>query len=400
LIEDIDLIFTISGVIKNMERNQLVILSINPGSTHDEVALFIGESQVFKLTISYSIEDLKPFEEKNVTSQYEYRKNFIKNSLIEHGIDLSKIDAVAGRGGLLRPIPGGVFLINDEMLEDLEDARYGDHPSNLGAMLAYAVGKAFNKPAFIADSVVTDELWDIARYTGIPEITRRSVFHCLNQKKVGYMAAERLGKHYSECNLIIAHSGGGVTIGAHYQGRVVDVNSGIDGDGPFTPQRAGSVPALGIAKLALSGKYTYDDMKVMVTRRGGLRAYTGTSDIRTIKKYIKGEPLPDGHDLDTSKVTPQQAREVLESMCYNIGKEICSLSAAFCGNVDAIVITGGIAYDEEFSVPWISQRVGWIAPIMVFPGGDELKALRDAVERVMLGLEIPKCYKSCQEAAF
>ena len=280
------------------------------------------------------------------------------------------------------------------MIRDLENASYGDHPSNLGAILADAVGKKFGKPAFIADPVVVDEMWPLARYSGMPELPRISIFHCLNQKRVGRLTAQKLGKDYKDCRLIVMHAGAGITVGAHVNGLVVDVNNGLDGDGPFTPQRTGTVPAGALAKLCLSGKYTPDDIKVKLTRRGGLRAYTGTSDIIEIKKYIKGEPLPEASNLDTASVTPEKAKEILQAMCYQIAKEIGALAAAMDGRVDAIALTGGVTYDDEFCVPWITEKVSWIAPVFVFPGGAEMVALKDAVVRVLSGEEEPLEYKS------
>jgi butyrate kinase len=374
-----------------MEKKVFRIMVINPGSTHDEVAIYDGGEVVLKESIGYSVEDLKPFEEKNVTSQYEFRKNHIKKALAQKGIDLSTLDAVIGRGGLLHPIPGGVFKVDDAMKDDLMSAKYGDHPCNLGGILAHAVGRAFKKPAFIADSVVVDEMWPLSRYSGMPENPRKSIFHCLNQKRVARLAARKLNKEYNDCSLIIMHAGGGVTVGAHYMGRVVDVNNGLDGDGPFTPQRSGGVPAGGLARICFSGKYGLDEIKLKLSRRGGLRAYLGTSDLKVLDKYILGEPLPEHNNLDTQNVTPEMASEILEAMCYQISKEIGALAAALSGRVDAIVLTGGVMYDQ-FCVKWIKERIEWIAPIFIFPGGDELGALKDAAERVLNGEEEAMIY--------
>ncbi len=368
-----------------------IIMVINPGSTHDEVAVYKGKEPIFKKSIGYSIEDLHPFEEQNVTSQFEFRKNHIKKALRDNGMDLSDIDAVIGRGGLLHPIPGGVFKVNRAMIEDLISAKYGDHPCNLGGILAYAVGNAFNKPAFIADSVVVDEMWPLARYSGLPELPRKSIFHCLNQKRVARMAAEELGRDLKDCRFIVAHAGGGITIGAHVGGRVVDVNNGLEGDGPFTPQRSGGVSALGVAKMCFSGNYTYEDIKVRVTRRGGLRAYLNTSDLRVIDDYIEGKHVPGEANLSKGLASPQEVKEILEAMCYQIAKEIGGLATALEGNVDAIVLTGGVMYDP-YCLKWIKKRIEWIAPVMVYPGGDELGALRDAALRVLAGEEVPQEY--------
>lgn len=374
-----------------MQEKIFKIMVINPGSTHDEVAIFHGQDIFFKESINYSVDDLAPFEEQNVTSQFEFRKNHIKQALREKGIDLSAIDAVIGRGGLLHPIPGGVFKVNRAMIDDLISAKYGDHPCNLGGILAYAVGNTFAKPSYIADSVVVDEMWPLARYSGLPEIPRKSIFHCLNQKRVARLAARDLGKDLKDCRLIVTHAGGGITIGAHVDGRVVDVNNGLEGDGPFTPQRSGGVSALGIARMCFSGNYTYEDIKVRVTRRGGLRAYLNTSDLKVIDSYIEGKPVPGEAHLSKALASPDEVREMLEAMCYQIAKEIGSLATALKGKVDAVVLTGGVMYDE-YCLNWIKERVSWIAPVMVYPGGDELGALRDAAIRVLSGLESPQEY--------
>ena len=368
------------------------IMVINPGSTHDEVSFFEGEEELHHFSLRYSIDELQPFEDKNVTSQFDFRKKRIKEALKDKGINLQDIDAVIGRGGLLHPIPGGVFNVNDAMIEDLVEAKYGDHPCNLGAILSNAVGKTFGKSAYIADSVVVDEMWPLSRYSGMPENPRKSIFHCLNQKRVARLAAKKLGKRYKEARLIVMHAGGGVTVAAHVNGKIVDVNNGLDGDGPFTPQRSGGVPAGGLARMCFSGNYTLDEIKLKLSRRGGLRAYLGTSDVPTLIKFIKGEPLPGEHNLKVDDLTPEKAKETLEAMCYQIGKEIGALAAAIKGRVDAIVLTGGVMYENEFCVPWIKERVEWIAPVMVLPGGDEMRALRDAAERVLLGKETPQDY--------
>jgi len=372
------------------------IMVINPGSTHDEVSLFKGDEEVFRFSCRYSIEELMPFDNKKVTDQFEFRKNKIKKSLAEKGIDLNEIDAVIGRGGVLHPIPGGVFEVNDDMVEDLLESRYGDHPCSLGALIARAVGDRFKKPAYIADSVVVDEMWQLARYSGMPENPRKSIFHCLNQKRVARIVAKKLGKSYDECRLIIMHAGGGVTVGAHIDGKVVDINNGLDGDGPFTPQRSGGVPAGGLARMCFSGNYTLDEIKVKISKRGGLRAYLGTSDIKVIKKYIKGEPLPEKHNLDVDRVTPGKAKEILEAMCYQIAKEIGSVAVVLEGKVDAIILTGGVMYDDEFCVPWIRDRIKWIAPVYILPGGDEMRALRDAAERALSGEEEVQEYRKME----
>jgi butyrate kinase len=301
-------------------------------------------------------------------------------------VRLADIHAVIGRGGLLRPIESGVYEINGKMMKDLEDGFMGDHPSNLGGILAKNIADMCKASSFIADPVVVDEMDALARYSGMPENPRISIFHALNQKRVARHAARSLGKPYDECRLIIMHGGGGVSVGAHKNGRVVDVNNALDGDGPFTPQRSGGVPAGGLARMCLSGKYTLADIKLKLKGRGGMIAYTGTSDMLALEKYIlTGETSP-GAGLDPAKVTREKAMETVLAMAYQMSKEIASMTAVLEGKVDAVVLTGGLAYDKII-VPELKRRIGWIAPVMVFPGGDEMSALRLAAAN---GLRHPK----------
>ena len=362
------------------------ILVINPGSTSDEVSFFRGDERVFHKVVRYSPDALKPFEKKKVTAQYDFRKKMVLEALAEHKIQLSEISAVIGRGGLLRPIESGTYEINDRMMKDLEDGLMGDHPSNLGGILAKHIADMCKAPSFIADPVVVDELDPLARYSGMPENPRISIFHALNQKRVGRHAARALGKPYEECSLIVMHGGGGVSVGAHKHGRVVDVNNALDGDGPFTPQRSGGVPAGGLARMCFSGKYTLAEIKLKLKGRGGMIAYTGTSDMLALEKYIlTGEAAP-GSGLDPAKLTREKARETVLAMAYQMAKEICSMTAVLEGKVDAVVLTGGLAYDKII-VPELKRRIGWIAQVMVFPGGDEMSALRLAAAN---GLRHPK----------
>ncbi len=375
-----------------MEK-KLKILVINPGSTSDEISCFEGHNEIFHKTARYSPKDLEPYEAVGVTAQFEFRSSLVFETLAEAGIDIEQLDAVIGRGGLLKPIPSGTYAINDAILEDLQGGHYGDHPSNLGGIIAHAIASQLGIPAFIADPVVVDEMDEIARFSGMPDNPRISIFHALNQKRVARLAAKKLGKEYEECALIVMHGGGGITIGAHKNGWVVDVNNGLDGDGPFTPQRSGGVPAGGLVRLTSSGKFSPLEMKLKIKGRGGLVAYLGTSDLITIEKFITGEELSSEAQASLLPgVTPAYARLCLRAMAYHISKEICSLLAVFHGTVDGIVLTGGIVKDE-FLLSEIREHVSWIAPILVFPGGDEMGALRDAAARVLLGQEEPKQYE-------
>jgi butyrate kinase len=363
-----------------MPRNVLVV---NPGSTSDEVAFFRGDEQVFHAVVRYAPGELKSFEKQKVTAQFQFRKDLVLKTLKEHGIDPSTLHAVIGRGGLVKPIPSGTYRVGDHMLNDLRIGVMGDHPSNLGGLIAHEIAASAKAPSFIADPVVVDELEPLARYSGMPENPRISIFHALNQKRVARLAAAKLGREYEDCNLIVMHGGGGVSVGAHCKGRVVDVNNALDGEGPFTPQRSGGVPSGGLAKMCFSGSYTLDDIKLKIKGRGGLVAYTGTADIVAIKNYIAGEPVPEKAGLDSRKVTPEGAKECLLAMAYQIAKEIGAMAAVMKGKVDAIALTGGFVYDTEILVPAIEAWVGWIAPVLKFPGGDEMRALRDAAVRAL-----------------
>ncbi|MCD6419069.1 butyrate kinase [bacterium] len=370
------------------------VLVVNPGSTSDEIALFDGDDEIFHFVSRYSPADLAPYDGKKVTAQYEFRKELVEQKLRDNGIAPSSLDAVIGRGGLIKPVPSGTFVVNDALLNDLREGVLGDHPSNLGGIIARAIAEPLGIPAYIADPVVVDEMEPLARYSGMPENPRISIFHALNQKRVARLAAKELGRKYEELNLIVFHGGGGITVGCHKHGRVIDVNNGLDGDGPFTPQRSGGVPSGGLARLCFSGKYSYRDIKLMIKGRGGLVAYTGTSDIVLLKRYIKGEDLSDEERSHLKKdLTRDKAREVLEALAYFVAKEIASLAAVLRGKVDAIVLSGGISYDSEFIVPWIRERVEWIAPVLVYPGGDEMRALRDAAIRALSGEEKPHIYE-------
>ncbi|HOW88752.1 MAG TPA: butyrate kinase, partial [Elusimicrobiales bacterium] len=268
------------------------------------------------------------------------------------------------------------------MLHDLENGAMGDHPSNLGGLLAKSIGDMCKAPAFIADPVVVDEMDPLARFSGMPENPRISIFHALNQKRVARHAARNLGKPYEECDLIVMHGGGGISVGAHKKGRVVDVNNALDGDGPFTPQRSGGVPAGGLVRMCFSGKYTLADMKLKLKGRGGMIAYTGTSDMLALEKYIlTGEVVP-GTGLDPAATTREKAKEAVLALAYQISKDISAMAAVLEGSVDAVVLTGGLAYDKII-VPEVKRRVSWIAPVMVFPGGDEMSALRAAAETAL-----------------
>jgi len=358
-----------------MQEQKFRILTINPGSTSTKIGVFENERPLLEKTIRHDAETLRQY--KTIIDQYEFRKQTILAALDEEGINLSKLSAVCGRGGLLRPIEGGTYRVNEAMLEDLRRGYSGQHASNLGGILAHEIASALNIPAFIVDPVVVDELEPIARVSGFPLIERRSIFHALNQKAVARRVARQLGKRYDELNLIVAHMGGGITVGAHKQGRVVDVNNGLDGEGPFSPERAGTVPAGDLVALCFSGEYYRDEIMSMLVGRGGLVGHLGTNDAVKVEKMIEAGD--------------EQAKLVYEAMAYQVAKEIGAASAVLAGKVDAIVLTGGLAYGKSF-VGQITRRVQWIADVIVHPGENELQALAEGALRVLCGEEEEKTY--------
>ena len=349
------------------------ILAINPGSTSTKIAFFQDEKQVFKESLHHPKEELEKYEK--IVDQYEFRLGVILNFLQEKKIE--KLDAVVGRGGLLKPIPGGTYRVNEAMLHDLRIGLQGEHASNLGGILAHEIAKKYGAEAFIVDPVVVDEMEPIAKISGLPEIVRRSIFHALNQKAVARLAAKDLGKSYDEVNLIVVHLGGGISVGVHRKGRVVDVNNALNGDGPFAPERAGGLPVWDAMKLALSGKYTEAELKKKLAGKGGVVAYLGTNNMKEVEERVKAG---DG-----------EARLIFEAMAYQVAKEIGADATVLKGEVDAIVLTGGLAYSELF-VGWIKERVSFIAPVMVYPGEDEMRALAFGALRVLRGEEEAKEY--------
>lgn len=352
------------------------LLVINPGSTSTKIAIFDNEKPVFEEVIRHSSEELAPYP--TIFSQYQFRKEIILETLNKKDINLTKLSAVVGRGGLLHPIPSGTYEVNDKMIEDLRLGLFGQHASSLGGVLAREIASQLNIPAYIVDPVVVDELEDVARISGMPEIERISIFHALNQKAVARRAARDLGKPYEELNLVVTHTGGGISVGAHKKGRVVDVNNALNGEGPFSPERAGTLPAEGLIKLCYSGRYTLDEMKKKIAGKGGLVAHLKTNDAREVERMIE-----DGD---------KHAELIYRAMAYQIAKEIGSCAAVLEGKVDAIVLTGGIAHSKMLT-GWIIERVEFIAPVLVYPGEDEMTALAEGGLRVLRGEEKVKVYQ-------
>lgn len=335
------------------------ILAINPGSTSTKIAVYRNAKSVFLKTIRHNTEELCKY--CRIVDQFEFRKEIILKELREADIDINKICAVVGRGGLIKPIESGVYMVNERMKEDLMNCIRGEHASNLGALIADDIARSLpNAKAYIADPVVVDEMQPVARVAGHPKFERVSIFHALNQKAIARQYAKSLDKRYEELNLIIAHLGGGISVGAHKFGRVIDVNNALDGEGPFSPERSGTIPAGQLAQLCFSGDYTYDEIKKIITGQGGLVAHTGTNDAYEIEMKAKaGDP---------------QIQLIQDAMAYNIAKYIGQMAVVLKGSVDGIILTGGIAHNP-YLVDYIKEMVNFIAPVAVYPGEDEMQAL-------------------------
>lgn len=353
------------------------ILAINPGSTSTKIAVFRNNKNIFLKNIKHSVDDLAKF--KTIADQFNFRKEIILEELKQAGIDVNKISAVVGRGGLLKPIESGVYQVNEQMKADLRNSIMGEHASNLGALIADDIARSLpSAKAYIADPVVVDEMEDVARISGHPRFKRVSIFHALNQKAIARLHAKSIDKKYEELNLVIAHLGGGISVGAHRKGRVIDVNNALDGDGPFSPERAGTVPAGQLAKLCFSGEVTYEEVKKMLTGKGGLVAHLGTNDAYEIELKARAGDA--------------KAKLIQDAMAYNIGKAIGSMAAVLKGKVDAIILTGGIAHNPDL-VDYVKEMVGFIAPVAVYPGEDEMQALAMNGLMVLKGEVMPKEYK-------
>lgn len=358
-----------------MDSNKWRILVINPGSTCTKIAVFENKISIWEKNIDHHIAITESYT--NIIDQLELRKNIILQTIHNEEINLSRLDAVSARGGLIRPIEGGTYHVNEAMIVDLREGYSGEHASNLGGILAYEIASGLNIPAFIVDPVVVDELDEKARLSGMPLIERKSIFHALNQKAVAHRVAKELNSRYEECNFIVAHIGGGITIGAHHNGKVIDVNNGLIGDGPFCPERAGTVPVGDIVDLCFSEEFTKEEIKKMLVGKGGLIGYLGTNNLEEIEKMIEG-----GN---------HQAKLVYSTMAYQIAKDIGSASAVLFGRVNAIILTGALAYYKNF-VQEISERVHWIADVYVHPGENDLLALAEGALRVLRGEEQAKEY--------
>ena len=350
------------------------ILIINPGSTSTKIGVYEDETQLMEETLRHTTEEIAQYD--TIYDQKDFRKNVILDVLKEKDVDLNSIDVVVGRGGLLKPIPGGTYATTPELLEDLKIGKQGQHASNLGGLLAYDIAQEIDVPSYIVDPVVVDELQDVARLSGHPLMDRVSIFHALNQKAVAKRYAKETGKAYDELNLIVVHMGGGVSVGAHKNGQIIDVANALDGDGPFSPERSGGLPSGQLMKVCFSGDYTQAEVGKMINGNGGFNAYLGTNDMREVVEMAK---------------TDEKATLVRDAFHYQLAKEIGSMAVVLDGKVDQIILTGGIAYNA-ITCDYFKDHCGFIAPITVYPGEDELLALAQGALRVMNGEEEAKNY--------
>ena len=351
------------------------LLIINPGSTSTKIGVYSDEKEVLVETLRHSSNEIAKYD--SIFEQKNFRKEVIMNILKKNNIDVSSLDAIVGRGGMLRPIPGGTYEVTDKLLEDLKIGVSGQHASNLGGILANEIAKEVGIRSFIVDPVVVDELQDVARISGMPELPRRSIFHALNQKAVAKRYAKECGKRYEDLNLVVIHMGGGVSVAAHKDGLVIDVNNTLDGDGPFSPERSGSVPVGDLVKLCFSGKYTQAEIYSKIVGKGGYVAYLNTNDARDV--------------LKAREEGDEYASLIFEAFIYQICKAIGEMSTVLNGKVSQIILTGGIAYSPVV-VNAIKERVQWISDVTVYPGEDELLALAQGALRVLNGEEEAKEY--------
>lgn len=342
-----------------LNTKKRLLLIINPGSTSTKFSLYEEDTSLFELTLTHTVEDLAGFE--TITDQFHFRRDLIVWELAYRKTDLNRIAAVIGRGGLVRPIESGIYEVNEKMIEDLTTGLMGQHASNLGGLIAHDIAASLpNAKAYIVDPVVVDELQPVARISGHPEIERISIFHALNQKAVARMFADSVKKKYEDLNLIIVHLGGGISVGAHKKGRVIDVNNALHGDGPFSPERSGGLPAGQLADICFGGKFSYAEIKSMITGKGGMVAYMGTNNFREV--------------LNKAENGDQKAALIIDAESYQVGKEVGAMAAVLNGKVDAIIITGGMAFQEKF-VNQIKAMISFIATVVVYPGEDEIKSL-------------------------
>ncbi len=350
-------------------------LIINPGSTSTKIGIFHDENMVLEVCIRHTVDELNKF--KRIYDQLGFRKEMILKELQNREIDLKTLDCIIGRGGLLKPVKSGTYEVNNLMLKHLEEEALGEHASNLGALLSYEISKNLGIKSYIVDPVVVDELEDVSRISGLKEIPRVSIFHALNQNAIARRHASLSNKKYEDMNLIVVHLGGGISVGAHRKGRVVDCANALNGDGPFSPERTGALPVGDLIKLCYSGKYTYEEMNKKLTGNGGLVSYLGTNDAREVESRVRAGD--------------EYATLIYYAMAYQVSKEIGAMSVVLHGDVDGILLTGGIAHDSIFT-GWIKEMVGFISEIYIYAGEEELRALAEGGLRILRKEEVARIY--------
>ncbi|MBC1459521.1 butyrate kinase [Listeria welshimeri] len=351
------------------------VLTINPGSTSTKLAVYQGDKVLFEETVRHTMQEFADFN--NVQEQFDFRWQVLRRVIDAFGYDVNNLDAVVGRGGLLRPVAGGTYMVTEKMLADLKTNKYGEHASNLGAMLAKKLADTLDIPSFIVDPVVVDEMLPIARFSGNELIARKSIFHALNHKAAGRKIAKKLGSDYEKMNFVIAHLGGGISVAAHRQGKAVDVNNALDGDGPFSPERSGSLPMNDFLEACFSGKWNKRELHDLIIGRGGMISYLGTNSMLEVEAKVKAGD--------------EKAIQAFDAMAYQVSKEIGACSTVLHGKIDAIILTGGLARSDLFTSKIIEQT-NWITSVIIEPGEDELEALNSGVQRVLAGLEKEKLY--------
>ncbi|MGL4797642.1 MAG: butyrate kinase [Paraclostridium sp.] len=356
------------------------ILAINPGSTSTKIAVYDDENLMFSETINHSAEELSKFS--NIVSQFGMRKEAIVKLLEKNNFDIKTLSTVVGRGGLLPPVKSGAYLVNDIMIDRLENRPVLEHASNLGALISYEIAKSLNIKAYIYDSVAVDELSDVARVLGFEEIERTCLSHALNSRAMAIKFAKDNSKNYSDMNLIVAHLGGGITIAAHEKGKMVDVVS--DDEGPFSPERSGRIPVKKVVDMCYSGKYTQREMLKKIRGKGGIVAHLGTVDVREVEAMIDNNN--------------EKAKLIHEAMAYQVAKGIGEMATVLEGNVDAVILTGGIAYSKKLTDS-IKNKVKFIAPVEVLAGENELESLAYGALRILKNEELAKEYKENEELA-
>ncbi len=347
-----------------------LILVLNSGSTSTKIAVYKNDEALAAVSIRHPMAELKQFS--SAWEQYDYRKRIVDEELQKQGFAMGDFDIIACRGGNIKPVKGGIYEISAAMIEDIKSGHYGTHPSGVGNLIAYNLGLEHSIPVITLDPPMTDELCDLARLSGIPQISRQSSFHALNQKATARKVAAQLGRDYEDLNLVVVHMGGGISVGAHQRGAVIDVNNALDGDGPYSPERAGSLPNAALIKMCFSGRYSEQQMLRLMTGGGGLVAYLGTSDALEVEQRID-----EGY---------RKAHKVYMGLAYQVVKEIGAMAAVLGGQVDALAFSGSLVYSRRL-MSFIKPRVEFIAPIFELPGENEMEALAAGALRYLTGAQ-------------